>query len=66
LRPAGGSQLPSLGLHAGPRLDQRPVNREVVVRQQRFDLLLVQDRSHELAGNVALKLLRKRMEREGF
>src|SRR5262249_35004248 len=28
-------------------------NREVVVRQQRFDLTLVQDRSHELAGNVA-------------
>jgi hypothetical protein len=46
-----------LGLEAlvrGPRLDQRAVDREVLVRQQRFDLGLFQQLGHELVEHLAL------------
>src|SRR5580693_8023442 len=42
--------LGAKALHAGPRLDQRAVDREMVVRQQGLDPLLVQYRRHELAA----------------
>src|SRR6202023_4444712 len=45
--------LGAKALHAGPGLNQRSIDREVVVRQQRFDRGLVQHRGHELPGNVA-------------
>src|SRR6516162_4529721 len=41
-------------LHAGPRLDQRAVDREMVVRQQGLDPLLVEYRRHELADNITV------------
>src|SRR5438445_13547284 len=44
--------LRAKALHARPRLDQGAVHREMVVRQQRLNLLLVQYRRHELAGDV--------------
>ena len=36
-------------LHGGPRLDQGVVHREMLVRQQRLDLRVRQDRGHDLA-----------------
>jgi hypothetical protein len=42
-------------LHAGPSLDQRAVDREVLVGQQRLDLGLRQDRPQELGGDLALE-----------
>src|ERR1700752_2971866 len=44
--------LGTKALHAGPRLDQRAVDREMIVRQQNLDRLLIQHRGHELPGNV--------------
>ena len=42
-------------LHAGPGLDQRAVDREVLVRQQRLDLGLGQHRAQELGRDLALE-----------
>ena len=39
-------------LHGGPRLDQGAVDREVLVRQQRLDRRVRQDRGHDLARHV--------------
>src|ERR1700756_3897256 len=41
-------------LHAGPRFNQRAVDRKMIVRQQHLDWLLVQHRGHEPLGNVTL------------
>jgi hypothetical protein len=46
--------LGAKALHAGPCLDQRAVDREMIVRQQRFDRPLAEHRSHELSGDVTL------------
>jgi hypothetical protein len=44
--------LGAKALHAGPGLDQRAVDREMVVRQQRFDRPLAEHRGDELPGDV--------------
>src|SRR5439155_26424408 len=46
--------LGTKALHAGPRLDQRYVEREVIVRQERLYRFLVEHRYNELLGNVPL------------
>jgi hypothetical protein len=38
----------------GPRLDQRSVHREMLVRQQRLDLRMVQKLGHEFAKHLAV------------
>ena len=50
--------IPVLALEAfvaGPGLDQRAVDREVLARQQRAHLWQVQHRGHELARNIAVE-----------
>ena len=42
-------------LHGGPSLDQRAVDREVLVRQQRLDLRLVEHGTQELGRDLALE-----------
>src|ERR1700751_662664 len=57
---ASGSRrfaAPILGtkaLHAGPRLDKRAVDREMIVRQQNLDRLLIPQRGYELPANFTL------------
>ena len=46
------SFLPLKTFHRGPSLHQRPVDREVIVRQQRRDFAVGQDRRHHLARYV--------------
>ena len=38
----------------GPRFDQRPVRRKMLVRQQRLDLRMVQKLGHELGKHLAV------------
>jgi len=42
-------------LHRSPGIDQRAVDGEVLVRQQRLDLLVLQDCLQELARDIGLK-----------
>src|SRR5271165_3087193 len=42
-------------LHARPSLDQRPVYREMLTREQLANLRQIQHASHELTGNVAVQ-----------
>src|SRR6201997_4312080 len=46
--------LGTKALHAGPRLDQRAVDREMIVRQQRLYGFLIENGGHELVGDVTL------------
>ena len=42
-------------LHAGPRLHQRAVNREVLARQKLLDFRLIENRRKELGRNIAFE-----------
>ena len=47
--------LAAEAFHAGPRLDQRAVDREMFIRQQRLDSRQVQHRGHERRHDLALQ-----------
>ena len=55
--PSGRSELVSRSeaLHAGPSLDQRPVDAEMITRKEPTDAGLRQDRGKEPRGNVAVE-----------
>ena len=51
-RQLAAAVLGAKAFHAGPGLDQRAVDREMIVRQQRFDRALAEHCGHELPGDV--------------
>ena len=50
-----GVVLRHKALHAGPRLDERAIHREVLARQELAHLRQIENPGHELGGDIARK-----------